>query len=278
MSKQFKIHDFVAADRDMVATGAGYSFRSYTDRVGVFGNPGQEVIYDDGLKDTRGRSTGKSFSINQSHYKLQAREGQKDYSGKALYDYFINAPFCEGSPNGDYVDADGGVVQTSELKDRDKNLLKVKTGEFKQMNVKIKLLDNELDAELALSTGLKRAEAQISSGAIDDATLVEIAAMIGTFGKPDKKMRLAVYEFAGKRPIDYFEILNSGDRAVRALVRLAIDNKTLTQKGSVIFWEETLLGNDENAAVATLLGDSKISEGLQAKVNFKIDKKVKTKK
>lgn len=275
---KFTIYDFVVADRDMVARGSGYSFRGYTDRAGVFGNPGSEVIFNDGTKDKQGKATGKAFSVNQSHYKLQAREGQKDYDNKTLVDFFKNAPFCLGSPNGDYTDADGGFVDIGELKDISRNLIKIKTGELKQHKVKIKLMDDELDAKMALETGLKRAEAQISSGQIDEQTLSEIAAMIGVFGKPDKTMRLKVYEFAGKRPIDYFAHLDSGDRSIRAVIRMGLDKGTLTQRGPVIYWVETLVGHSEDSAVATLLADEPMLKSLKEDLDFKSDSKKPKKK
>lgn len=270
---KFTTYDFVVTDRDMVATGRGYSWRAYTDVNGVFGNPGEKVIFDDGTKDQQNRPIGKAFSINQSHYKLQAREGQKDVTGRQLVEVFRNAPFCLGSPNGIYTDADGYPVDPEKVKNRGQNILKIKTGELIQHNVKIKELDDELDAKLALETGLKRAEAQISTGQIDDQTLTEIAAMIGEFNKPEKTLRLKVYEFAGKRPLDYFKYLGAGDRPVRAMIRMALDQGIMTQKGPLYYYGDLLMGNSEDAVVAALTDDLK--KALEEKLDFKSDKKKK---
>lgn len=275
---KFTIYDFVVADRNMVATGKGYSFRGYTDKAGVFGNPGAEAIFNDGTKNAQGRPIGKAFSVNQSHYKLQAREGQKDADEKALVDFFKNAPFCLGSPNGDYTDAEGGFVDLEEVKNIAQNLVKLKTGELIQHNVKIKLMDDELDAKMAFETGVKRVEAQMSVAQIDDETLTEIAAMIGEFGKPDKSMRLKVFEFAGKRPLDYFRHLESGDRSIRAVIRKGLADGVLTQKGPVIYWETTPMGHSEDAIVSALLADASQLKALKEKLDFKSDKKTKTKK
>lgn len=275
---KYIVYDFVIADRSIVASGKSYSFRAYTDRIGKFGNPGATVIFDDGTKDKNGRSIGKGFSVGQSHYKLQAREGQKDVENKTLYDFFCHAPFCEGSPNGDYFDKDGNPVSLGDLKDRGKNIERIRSGEISQINVKIKLMDDEKDAELALETGLKRSEAQLSVGQIDEDTLAEMGAYIGEFGKPDKKMRLRVYEYAGRYPLDYFKILNSGDRPIRALIRKGIADGVLSQKGTIIYWNETILGGDENAAVSTLLNDNDMLSTLKDKVSLKIEKKGAKKK
>jgi hypothetical protein len=278
MSK-FNVYDFVVADRDMVARGKGYSFRSYTDKIGKFGHPGSVVIYDDGTKDKSNRPVGKSFSVNQSHYKLIAREGQKDYDDKSLVEFFKYAPFCLGSPNGEYEDAEGNPVNIEEVQNISNNLVRIKSGELKQLNVKIKLMDDELDAKMALETGIKRAEAQISAGQIDEQILSEVAALIGVFNKPEKSMRLAVYEFAGKRPLDYFKHLESGDRSIRAVIRKGIADSVLHKKGDVIYWDQTVMGADENSVVSTLLNDKAMLDSLKAKLDLKSsDKKAKAKK
>jgi hypothetical protein len=276
---KLEIYDFVVADRAMVAAGKGYSFRSYTDRSGALtDNPGSVAIYDDGSKDTRGNRIGKAFSVNQSHYKLQARDGQKDYVGLSLLDFFLNAPFCEGSPNGDYTDADGGYIKQTDLMDRERNLIRIKNGEIVQHNVKIRLMETELDAKLALDTATKRAEAQMSVVQLDDQTLSEAAAMIGVFGEANSTMRYKVMEFAGKRPIDYFDFLKQGDRSIRALIRKSLSEGILHKKGDIIFWKETLIGEDENRAVATLSKDEVILKTLQELCPLKIEKKPEPKK
>jgi hypothetical protein len=276
MAKQI-VYDFVVADRNMVARGAGFSWRSYTDTNGVFGNPGERVIFDDGTKDREGKPIGKAFSVNQSHYKLQARKEQKDTTGKLLVDVFRNAPFCLGSPNGIYTDADGSPVDGDQLRNIKTNLEKIKSGELIQHNVKIKELDDELDAKIALETGLKRAEAQISAGQIDEQTLREIAAMIGEFDKPEKTLRLKVYEYAGKRPIDYFSLLNSGDRSIRAVIRMAEEKGILIVKGTVYYWKDTTLGHNEDLVVSKLMEDKALLESLKEAVDFKSDKNKKKK-
>lgn len=272
---KYSIYEFVVTDRNMIAAGGSLSFRNYTDVSGVFGNPGAVIVFDDGSKDTRGNPVGKAFTVSQAHYKLMARDGQKDYKGLLLSEYFMNAPFCEGSPNGTYTDQDGLIVAADQLGKRDTILKKLKSGELNQHNVKIKLMETERDAEIALDAGLKRVEAQMSVGQIDDDTLSEIAALFGIFGKPDKMMRQKLFEAAGKRPIDYTNFLNSGDRSVRALIRKGLVDGVLKQKGPVIFWEETILGNDEDSSVATLIGDPKILEALSTKVGMKAKAKKK---
>lgn len=274
--KKYQVYDFVIADRNIVASGKSFSFRSYTDRVGVFGSPGSAVMFNDGSRDKQGNFIGKGFSVGQSHYKLQAREGQKDVEGKSLYDFFLNSPFCEGSPNGTYVDADGAPVPEEDVLDRETNIERLKAGEIKQIGVKIKILDDEKDAQLALETGMKRAEAQLNVGQLDEATLTEMAALIGVFDAPEKITRLKLYEYAGKYPIDYFKQLNSGDRAIRALIRKALADGVFKKKGELIYWKEELMGHNEDAAVTHLLENTDQLNALKENVKFKlpVEKKV----
>lgn len=273
--KQFKAYNFVVADRAMAASGKRYAFRTYTDRVGIFGSPGVEVLYNDGTKDRNGRATGKNFAVDQSHYNLQAREGQKDVDGKPMFKFFMYAPFCEGSPNGDYTYGEGGEVPMEQLQDRDANIRRIKTGEIIQHGVKIKLMDSDLDAQIALEAGMKRADAERSAGEIDEETLLEIAALIGEFGEPDNTMRYKVFSFASKRPYDYFAHFNAGDRGLRALIRKALDKGVLKTKGELIYWENTLIGNDENGAVATLNSTPQMLAGIKEKVPVPVYEKKK---
>ena len=272
--KKFNSYEFICTDADLIVRGGEISFRTYTDKAGVFGSAGSAVFYNDGTRDTQNRLVGKFFKIGQSFAKLLASASQTDADGKKLWQFFLNTPLTEGSPNGDYTDADGNIVPIEELGDYDKNVEKVRSGEWKQHGVKLRLLDTDADAEMAMGIEMRKIDAQMAAARLDDDTLIEVGALIGEFGKPDTRMRKKVFDFAGKKPVDFNKYLNSGDRAVRALIRKGIADKILSQKGTMIMWEETVLGGDEDAAVATLVNDPKVFESLQSKLNFKVDKKV----
>ena len=62
--------------------------------------------------------------------------------------------------------------------------------------------------------------------------------------------------------------MNSGDRALRALVRRAIAEGVFTTKGSMIFWESTTVGADEDAAIARLMSDPIMVSGLKQKLGL----------
>lgn len=269
------VYDFVCVDRDMVAKGGSFSFRQYTDKMGAFGVPGADVFFDDGSQDKRGKLCGKGFSLNQSHYNLQAREGQIDYQKKSLKDFFSFAPFCEGSPNGVYFTADGKSLTRKELFDRDTLLNRLRSGEVSQQGVRIRLKEDARDAKIKLDVGKRRAEAQVSAANLDDATLKEVSSLIGYFGEVDDLMRDKVFEYAGKKPVDYFTILQSGDRAVRAIIRKSVKDGTLKEKGTAIYWGNELLGGNEDAAVGRLESDKVILDELQESSGLKTNVKVK---
>lgn len=236
------------AGKRMPAIGS-ISFRDYTDKAGVFGNSGAAVQYVIS-KDKFGRDQGKFFTLGQAQNAFQVRLTDTDVHNKSMYDFIANHPWCEGSRNGDYV--------------TDEN------GDKVQINVKFKLMDSAADAKVALDATVNRAKAQLSAGEIDDQTLLEVAAIgISYHGLPDEVMRHKVVEWAGKRPNDYFEVLNSGERFIKAVIRKAISDGTFSIKGELIYWNNLLIGVNEDAALAYLMSNADQLEALKEKVNLK---------
>lgn len=250
MAKNFNSNKFkyFVLIPEVAAKGGQVSFRTYTDHANALGKgTSVGVQYVEGVDD-KGRQRGKWFELSQSRRTFVVREGQKDTQGISMYDFLKNAPDCEGSPN--------AAPDAKPL--------------FREMN-------EAKDAKVALDSGKLRIKAAASAYDLDDETLAEIAAHIGYFEDADDLMRHRVVEYAEKRPEDYFEVLNSGDRSVRALVRKAISDGVLSKRGPVIHWKDTVLGNDEDKAVAKLIEDKAMLGALQENVDFKIDKKTKKK-
>lgn len=226
------------------------SFRTYTDRAGALGRgTGQGVQYVVS-KDDRGRDRGKNFTISQAHNALLVREADRDIYGTLMLDFIKNYPECEGSPNGDYItDADGNQIQ---------------------LNVKFRLMNDDADAEVALQATLNRSKAQLSVLELDGQTLMEVAAIgLGMHGQPTDIMRFKVSEWAGKRPIDYFNILDSGDRLLRAIIRKAVNDGILTVRGELVYWGNQLLGSSEDNAIKFLMENKDTYDALMERVEFK---------
>jgi len=237
---------------DKVGRGGSVSFRGYTDHAGALGKPGAYLQYVTST-DGQGKAVGKYFTFDESRRRFQVREGEQDVNQVTQYDFLKNAPDCEGSPNGTYVGEGDLRIQQGVL--------------YREFN-------NEADAEIALDAESNRIKAQASAYGLDDKTLQELAAFIGEFGPPNKTMKLRVLEWAGKRPADYFKLLESGDRALRAIVRKAIADGIFSKKGSIIYWESTMIGATEDDAISTLAGDPAMLEALQAKVDLNTSIKI----
>jgi hypothetical protein len=255
LSKPRKVYNFVLADRELASKGGLSAWNSYTDREGIFGPPGNAVMYVTG-RDDKGRDIGKYFKLDQNYYNFTVREGEKDVYGKSQFEFLSNAPMCEGSPNGTYL---------GEGEDRI------------QIGVLFKLMNTDKDAKIAVETAKRKVDAESSAMNLDDETLTEIAAHIGCFGEPGDLMRHTVYQWAGRRPLEYFTVLKSGDRAVRAIIRKALQDGIFTKKGEIIMWASTVIGSNEDDAVGKLLREKEILEALQDKVDLKTGIQIKGK-
>lgn len=253
MKKPFNSHNLTyfvltGIGLEKINRGGTHSMCSYVDYAGVFGSPGATVRYVTS-RDDRGKDRGKYFTWSESHRRFVVREGERDINGITQYEFLKNAPECEGSPNGSYS-PDGNQVGII----------------YREMNT-------AKDAEVALEADQSRIKAQASALELDQTVLSEVAAHIGVFaGKDDPNsliMRVRVVDWAGKNPNDYFAVLNSGDREVRAVIRKAIADGVLTVKGELILWENTTVGANENAAVSHLMIDPAMYSALKEKIDFK---------
>lgn len=231
-----------------------FSFRTYTDTAGALQQGTGRSVQFTTSRDQRGLDRGKFFKISQQHNAILCNDTDRDLNGVLMFDFIKNHPNCLGSPNGTYViDDEGNKVHANAL---------------------FKLMDSEGDAEVALEASMNSARAVVSVDEIDEQTLSEVAGVaLGMYGKPDKMMKHALVEWARKNPNDYFKHLKSGDRFLRAIVRKAIADGIFTVKGSLIFWNETMIGTDEDSAIKTLVDDQKMLEGLKEKVNLREEAK-----
>jgi hypothetical protein len=232
---------------EVAAKGGSISFRTYTDHSNALGRGhGVGVQYVEGVDD-KGKARGKWFELSQSHRTFVVREGQKDAEGKLMYDFLKNSPDCEGSPN--------AAANAKPL--------------FKEMN-------EAKDAKVAIESGKLRTKAQARVYDLEESkdfeTLSELAAHIGYYEAPDEIMIHRVAEWAGKKPEDFFEVLDSGDRPIRALIRRALNSEILSKRGPVIHWDKTVIGNDEDSAVAKLIEDAAMLEALEQQTGIKTKK------
>lgn len=219
----------------------------YIDYDGIFGEKGKYVKYVNSRDSRTGQDRGKRFRFDLSLRRVMVRDNDRDFNGIKQYDWLKNYPTCEGSPYGDYV---------------------VVNGVRKQRGVEFRELNTAKDAQVALEADTYRVKAQAEVLNLDDQTLEEVSAVLGHYGAVDQIMRLKVLEFAGKRPNEYFELMKSGDRSVRAIVRKALDRGIFSKKGSLIMFESTMMGADEDGAIATLVREPDMLNALQEKLGL----------
>lgn len=224
----------------------------YVDRTGkVSEEAGNYVEYITAKDSKTGRLIPKRFRFDQSLGRIKTRMSDKDINGVSQYEFLKNHPNCEGSPNGVYRQTKDGL---------------------KQIDVVFREYDPEKDAQNAFAADELRINAQATALSMDDATLEEVANILGHYGPVDKAMRVRVIEFAGKRSGEFNELLKAGDRSLRALVRKALAEGEFHKKGSLIFWEEMMLGAEDDA-ILILQKDQAMIDALKEKLKFNIDAK-----
>lgn len=212
---------------------------------------GQYVEYIIGT-DKYGKPKGKRFKFDESFRKVQTRDGEQDLNGVSQFEFLRNHPDCEGSPNGDYV---------------------IRNGEKIQQGAVYRIYDPQRDAEVAFDSMAARVKAQNDAFNLDPETLGEVANILGYYGEPDKAMRTTVVEYASKRPSEFYELLESGDRSLRALVRKALNEEVFTKKGSLIMWGTFMVGGNEDDAINTLMKDQNMIDKLKEKLGIDFNAK-----
>lgn len=230
----------------------------YHDFEGIFGkraeDKGKYVEYVSS-KDEKGRDRAKRFRFDASLRRLSTREFDRDIYGKSQYEFLKNHPGCEDSPYGSYTEDEFGN--------------KVQTG------VMFRELDSEADARVALEADTQRITAQAEALNLDKETMTEIANILGYYNQPPDITKLRVVEWAGKRPVEYFQLIKAGDRSLRAAVRKALADGIFKQKGELVMWGETIVGSNEDAAISQLAGDKEMLSALQEKLGLKKPSKKK---
>jgi hypothetical protein len=90
-------------------------------------------------------------------------------------------------------------------------------------------------------------------------------------------MRHKVVEWAGRRPEDYFKVLEAGDRLVRAIIRRGLATSILDRRGELIYWADLQIGTSEEKAIQFLLENEDIYGRLAEKVDLTAPEKSKSK-
>lgn len=223
-------------------SNAGYGFSSYTDYVGALGKPGTvvQICYQ---LDKNQKPIPYHFSMGLRDRVIRVEANKVDMFGTSVVEFLRNAPGCLGSPNGSYL-PDGTQVEVY----------------FKELN-------EEVDAEKALEAKEYRLQAETLAASMPADEVMEFNAMLGVFKKGEKLSRHFLMELAGNKPQVFMEYYNNPKRKALALIKRGLHSRVLKQNGTVVAWNDTVLGLDEDDAASKLMQDAKLFDALSLAVS-----------
>jgi len=221
---------------------AGYGFSSYTDRVGVFGSPGSIASISYQL-DKNNKPIPYVFSMSVRDRALKVDKYKTDMNGISVVEFLRNSPECKDSPNGEYLE-DGT-----------------------QVNVWFKEMNEESDAEIALSAKAFRRKAENIAADLSIEEVYDVNALLGYFDTKELMARHYIMEVAGNKPQVFMNAYENPQRQALSLIKKGINRKVVSQNGNVVVWNKTTLGIDQQEAATALAKDKKLFESLQKAVD-----------
>lgn len=216
-----------------IANNPAFGFSTYRDAE--TGMPTGYVIGYDKL----GRPEYKFWQFNYDSQRIK-RVGvnEKDKENKSAYEFLKNSPACMGSGNGSYING-------------------AQTGYF------YKEIDNAKEAKEAVDTRRESIEAQSKALGLEVQLLTDIAAIIGVFDDSEEIKRHRVLDFASNEPKKFLGILKDNSLKIKSLIKKGISSGVLKLNGRVVEWNGTVIGSDEDEAVARLLKEEKMRVGIE---------------
>lgn len=214
---------------------AGWSFNAYLDKDG-----NTRFIKD--RVDENGVAQKKRFKFSYNNRVLRIPNAQKE-----TIEFLRNSPDCVDSPNAPRDEA-GKVVPSHKFY-------------FKEVNT-----DRDNAAVVEVET--KRIKAQNAALNLEGQDLVDAAVMCGTFDASSNIQRKRVLDYSGSNPDGFMEIINSPIFKTQSLVRRAVNQNVIVQKGFVYMFADLHIGNSEDSAVKFFMEkkNAKVLESLKEKV------------
>jgi hypothetical protein len=176
---------------------------------------------------------------------LSVHKAKTDVSAEKLnaVEFLRNCPNCKGSPMGAY--GHDGV----------------------QLDYYFAEVNDEKTAQEALDSEMEKLEAQNIAMKVKGQEYVDLCALIGLFNKEDAIMRYGLVDFARTTPVKFMEMYNDPIRQIKSLIRRGISSKVIEKRGEMLTWEKTLLGVNEEDAVAKLKMDDQLYKALKVNVD-----------
>ena len=208
----------------------GFGFGAYTDMDGML--RGIEI----GSDQRTGTKIYRKFKWPSGKRLLHLRN-------KAEIEHVRNSPFCEGS-------------------------------DFKPAKPYYKVLDRERDAELILTEAKLISKAENLALNMDEVKLKYVSALYSCFDNSELIQRQFVLHHAGAEPEKFIKICEDEHLEVKSLIRTCISDGIIKEEGTILKWEVTgrpslTLGTSMDKAVAKLVDDERIYEGLKIAISEK---------
>lgn len=209
-----------------------YGFATYTDSKG-------DVKFIESRKDKNNDPIPRRFKFTQSQRTLRVHKDKEH-----IISFLRNHPLCEGSPNANN-----------------------KPPMFKEMN-------QGKDAQVGIDAMTNSVKAQTAALELEGAELKSVGALCGSFADSEEILKYHVMRYAASDPdtfmAHYTSVKNKGgDGHIRALIKkgLTPDVNVLTKKGTVIYWNDEMLGADEDEAVGKISKTKGMKEALSKAIN-----------
>jgi hypothetical protein len=216
----------------------GYRGRASSGFRGYQNEDGEVMELYMGQKDRNGNFIPRYFKFSRTKRYLHVNKKEKDLNGKNVVEFLRNHNLCEDSK----ANTSSG---TSPL--------------FREMN-------ETRDAEIAVNYKTLVIKAGNAALALEGESLKAAATLCGCFSESESTQRHRVMEYAGTEPQHFLEVIEAPDFSTRALVKALVNKGIVKREGTMLKWENVLVGTDENAAVAKLISDEDLFNALSAKM------------
>jgi hypothetical protein len=210
---------------------ASYGFTSYTNV------DGDACYIDDGRRDKHGNLAPRKFKFSLKERTMRIPNAQKDKKGQSIVEFLKGHPECVGSPNA------GGAAPW------------------------FKVLDTEADAQVAIDAKKLRLKAENMVVSWTHEELKEIGALFGVFSPSDAKLMHKLMELAGHDPNGFLDVVTDPVLEYKSLVKRAINAELFRRTGTMISWDEKVIGSDEDIAASALMKNDELREAVEYNLN-----------
>ena len=190
-----------------------------------------EIIYITNRKDQDGNPVKRRFHWSPDRRMMRIPQTQKE-----VINFIDNSPYEKNSPN---------------LIGRPK----------------IQKIDEHGNAKVAVETVRLKNKAENEALKLKNDKLRFIAAILGENSEDSELQLFKVVEYAGKNPKTFLEdILGDPNLEALGLLNIALSNQVVDTKGSVYLWKKQKLGLNQRDAVAYLMNNQDVMEGIKTEL------------